>query len=84
MECAKVAHRNSVHMEYSVDDAITYLRGLQAGEKPQPRIQSVSENTSPAKTGDPAAHLSRCGVISVLLQPVRPTRGSCRYATNSD
>lgn len=38
MECAKVAHRNSVHMEYSVDDAITYLRGLQAGEKPQPRI----------------------------------------------
>lgn len=38
MECARTAHKHSVHMEYTVEDAIKYLQGLQAGNKPQPRV----------------------------------------------
>jgi hypothetical protein len=38
MECARTAHKHSVHMEYNVEDAITYLQGLQAGNKPQPKV----------------------------------------------
>ena len=38
MECARTAHKHSVHMEYNVEDAITYLQNLQAGNKPQPQV----------------------------------------------
>ncbi len=37
-ECAKYAHRNQVHMEYSPKEAIEYLQGLQRGQAHKPQV----------------------------------------------
>ena len=38
LECAKFALKHKIHMEYEPEGAIEYLKGLQRGDKPNPRI----------------------------------------------
>jgi hypothetical protein len=38
LECAKFALKHKIHMEYEPEGAIDYLKGLQRGDKPNPRI----------------------------------------------
>ena len=38
LECCKFAIKHRIHMEYTPDDAVSYLKGLQKGETHKPRV----------------------------------------------
>jgi hypothetical protein len=53
-ECALYAKKFNVHMEYEPDKAIEYLKGLQRGQKPNPRIldrweEKLTGNVKPSQ-----------------------------------
>jgi hypothetical protein len=38
LECARFAHKNQIHMEYSPEEAINFLKSLQCGQAYKPQV----------------------------------------------